>query len=254
MNRYSRQISFSPLGDSGQQRLQCGRVLVVGCGALGGTVADLLVRARVGRDGGGITILDSDIVQLSNLHRQTLFTEQDCGRLKVEVAHTRLLAADSEANVEVIAERFDENKAGMAAHFDLLIDATDNFPTRFLLNRTAVKCGKPLISAGVAKASGQILTILPGQTACLECFLAPQNDTRDDTVTPESASDAAPFAVLSPLPQLFAALEVMEAIKILSGHNEAANRSLLGFDLWSNTIRQLALAPNPGCPVCGEKM
>ncbi len=242
--RFERHTNFPPLGEEGQQRLQRGRVLVVGCGALGGTVADLLVRAGVGRDGGGVTIIDPDEVQLSNLHRQTLFTEDDarCGRLKVEAAQKALLAADSDANVQTIARRFDESNADMAEHFDLLIDAVDNFPTRFLLNRAAIQFQKPLISAGVAAASGQILTVLPGETACLECFLS--NDAATHVVSP-------PDSVLSPLPQFFAALEVMEAIKILAGQFEAVNRSLWSFDLWEHQFRRLELPRNPQCPVCG---
>ncbi len=238
MSRYSRQISFPPLCHEGQRRLGLGRVLVIGCGALGGTVADLLVRSGVGRDGGVVTILDSDVVQLSNLHRQTLFSENDCGQLKVEVAKKALLAADSQAQVEVFAARFDENNAEMAENFDLLIDATDNFPSRFLMNRTAVKFRKPLITAGVAGALGQILTILPGKTACLECFLEPQSES------------APPVSVLPPLPQFFAALEVIEAIKVLTGHVESVNRLLTTFDLWNNSFREFELTRNPHCPVC----
>ncbi len=241
MNRYSRQTNFPPLGTDGQRRLQRGRVLIVGCGALGGTVVDLLVRAGVGRDGGTVSVLDPDVVQLSNLQRQTLFTEQDCGRLKVESARSALLAVDSKANVEALAERFTEHNADMVEKFDLLIDATDNFPTRFLLNRFAMRFRKPFISAGVAGASGQMMVVIPGVSACLECFL-------DGTHT----DSAPPVAVLGPLPQLFAALEAVEAIKILTGQLDAVSRSLVAIDLWSNSFRRFEIPRNADCPVCGS--
>ena len=243
MQRYTRQTDFAPLGETGQRLLQRGRVLIVGCGALGGTVADILVRSGVGRDGGVVTIIDSDTVQLSNLHRQTLFTENDarCGRLKIDAAKKVLFAADEKASVETIAGRFDEKRISMVSNHDVLIDATDNFPTRFLLNRTAVKYRKPFVTAGVAGASGQTLTVLPGRTACLECFL--------DSVHHGDAVTTVP--VLPPLPQMLAAMEAMEAIKILSGHEDAANRSLVAVDLWENRIRRLEISRNKNCPVCG---
>ena len=242
-DRYSRQTAFAPLGEAGQQRLQQGRALVVGCGALGGTIATILVRAGVGRDGGCVALIDPDTVRLSNLHRQTSFTEDDvrCNRFKVEAARKALSAADEKANIETIAVRFDENNAEMVADFDILIDATDDFSTRFLMNRAAVKYRKPFVTAGVAGASGQILTVLPGETACLECFLDPKDN---------SATVVVP--VLPPLPQLFAALEAMEAIKILSGHAETVDRSLFAVDLWENRFRRFDLKRNENCPVCGN--
>ena len=243
MERYSRQILFAPLGESGQRLLQQGRVLIVGCGALGGTIADLLVRAGVGKDNGRITLLDPDVVQLSNLHRQTLFSEADARnvRLKVEAARNALLEADPSANVEIQPIRFDEDNQSMVGDFDILVDATDNFPVRFLMNRAAVKYRKPFVTAGVSGASGQTMTILPGETACLECFLRPEGK-RTDTV----------FPVLGPLPQIFGALEALEVMKILSGRLETVNRSLFVLDLWNNRSRQFSVERDKNCPVCGE--
>jgi len=243
MERYLRQTLFAPLGEAGQRLLQRGRVLIVGCGALGGTVADLLVRAGVGKDDGRITLLDPDVVQLSNLHRQVLFTEEDArqGRFKVEAAQKALLQADQAANLEIFPVRFDESNLSMVADFDVLVDATDNFPTRFLMNRAAVKYGKPFVTAGIAGASGQTVTILPGVTACLECFLQAVEEIQENIIP-----------VLGPLPQIFGAMEAMETIKILSGCLDAVNRSLLTFDLWGNRTHRFEVVRSVDCSVCKE--
>ena len=222
--------------------MQRGRVLIVGCGALGGTVADLLVRAGVGRDNGRITLLDPDTVQLSNLHRQVLFTGEDArqARLKVEAARDALLKADQSANIEVLPTLFDEQNMSMVADYDVLVDATDNFPARFLMNRAAVQYRKPFVTAGVTGASGQTITILPGETACLECFLR-RNETPPDGIVP----------ILGPLPMLFGALEALETIKIVSGNLEAVNRSLFALDLWKHRYHRFDVVRDSNCPVCG---
>jgi adenylyltransferase/sulfurtransferase len=243
MERYERQTLFTPLGNSGQRLLQQGRVLIVGCGALGGTVADLLVRAGVGKETGRITLLDPDTVQLSNLHRQILFTEDDVrqSRLKVEAARNALLQADQAAKIEILPIRFTEEHMSMVADCDVLVDATDNFPARFLMNRAAVKYRKPFVTAGVSGASGQTMTILPGETACLECFL--------QSKTEESEGN---FSVLGPLPQIVGAMEALETIKILCGCLETVNRSLLTFDLWNNRGHRFHVERDKNCPVCGD--
>ncbi len=236
MDRYRRQRLFPPLGDAGQRRFESGRALIVGCGALGGSVANLLVRAGIGSVG----LIDPDVVELGNLHRQLLFDEKDVGRRKVDAAKENLLAADSEAVVETFPCRFDENTVSLLERFNLLIDGTDNFPTRFLMNRTAVRYGKPLISAGVQGNSGQILTVFPGLTPCLACLLPPTEE--------ELGGE---FPVLAPIVQLIAAVEASEAIKILSGNENSVNRSLLAVDLWTNRISELEIRRNEHCPICG---
>jgi len=246
MKRYSRQILFTPLGKTGQRLLQQGRVLIIGCGALGGTIADLLVRAGVGKDKGKIALFDPDTVQLSNIHRQVLFTEEDARKalLKVEATRKALLAADQAANVEVFPIRFEQHNMKILADFDVLVDATDNFPTRFLMNRAAVKYRKPFVTAGVTGASGQTMTILPGETACLECFLQPEEPVQ------EQSNNI--FPILGPLPQILGALEALETIKILSGNIESVNRSLWTLDLWTNRNKRFDIVRNMNCPVCGE--
>lgn len=244
-SRYRRQTAFAPLGEQGQERLQRSRVLIVGCGALGGSVADLLVRAGVGTNGGTISLMDPDMVQEDNLHRQLLFTDRDAQeeRYKVEAARDALCAANAGARVEAIQERFDERNCAAVGLFDLVIDATDNFPTRFLLNRAAVKHGIPLVSAGVLGASGQLICVLPYETACLECVFDPSVEN------PLPENDG----ILSPTPALFASLQACEAIKILSGNQKAVCDSLLSVDLWNNRFHQIQATRNDQCPVCGEK-
>ena len=248
MERYFRQTLFPPLGESGQRLLQRGRVLIIGCGALGGTIADLLIRAGVGKDEGKITLFDPDIVQLSNIHRQVLFTEDDArqSRPKVEVARRALLEADPSANLEIFPICFGRQNMDVVADFDVLVDATDNFPVRFLMNQAAFKYRKPFVTAGVTGASGQTMTILPGETACLECVLP------SEAAVQAQLHDEAIFPILGPLPQIFGALEALETIKILSGHFESVNRSLLTLDLWANRYKQFDMIRNKNCPVCGE--
>ncbi len=240
--RFKRQIDFAPLGQEGQHRLEAGRVLLVGCGALGGTVADLLVRAGVGAGGGVVAIFDFDVVHRDNLHRQTLFTESDADHSlqKVDAAKQRLLAANGGANVQAFSLRFDESDSHRAEQFDLIIDATDNFRTRFVLNAAAVRYRKPLISGGIAGAAGQTMTVFPGRTACLACLL--------DSSLPEPAAPP----VLGPLPQICASMQALEAIKILSGNAEAVSPSLRWFDLWNGRYKEFPLTRNPRCTICAE--
>ena len=242
--RYLRQTLFPSFGETGQKLLQQGRVLVVGCGALGGIIAELLVRAGVGKDNGQIMLIDPDVVQLSNVHRQLLFTETDArhGRLKVEAAREKLLEADSATNIGLLPTRFDEHNASMVADYDVLVDATDNFSTRFLMNRSAVLYKKPFVTAGVTGASGQTMTILPGETACLECILSSSEESQADEI----------FPILGPLPQIFGAMEALETIKILSGRLEAINRSMFALDLWTNRSHRFVISRNENCPVCGK--
>lgn len=250
MSRFVRQKNFAPLGDEGQRRLEQSRVLIVGCGALGGTVADLLVRAGVGQSGGCLTLMDPDIVQLDNLHRQTLFVERHAkeSRFKVEAAREMLLSANESASLQTLVERFEETERcfHLVEAVDLLIDASDNFRARFVMNRAAVQADRAFITAGVSGASGQILSILPGRTPCLECLF-------DATSLSFSQQEHNAWpALLGPLPQFFASMQSLEALKILSGNTATINPSLWSVDLWSNHFSSMAIAKNPNCPVCAR--
>ncbi len=227
---------FEPFGEDGQKRLESKRALIVGCGALGGSVANILVRGGIGSVG----LIDPDVVELGNLHRQFLFSESDIGRRKVDAARETLLAADRNARIDVFPVRFDAENVEMLQEFDLLIDGTDNFPTRFLMNEAALRWKKPLVSAGVYGASGQIFTVFPGRTACLACL-----------ASPIAESESEEFPVFPPIVQTIAAWEASEAIKILSGNESAALSTLIAVDLWTNRFTTMNVPRNERCPVCG---
>jgi len=244
--RYHRQTAFEPFGEQGQERLAGSRVLICGCGALGGSVAAILARAGVGF----LRLLDDDAVTPGNLHRQFLFNESDAeSKTPKVIAATRALrAANSSVTVEPLYLRLTaENGRDLLAGVDLLIDGTDNFPTRFLLNELALRSGKPLISGGVLGASGQVITVIPGKTPCLACLLDPSLANTD---TKPGAAE--PFPVLSPIVQIVSAWQAMEAIKILSGHIDRVARDMLTFDLWENRVRQFPLEQlvREGCEMC----
>ena len=243
--RYSRQVLFRGLGEEGQARLSGASVLIVGCGALGTHVADLLVRAGVGR----VRIVDRDFVETSNLHRQALFDAADvaAGLPKAVAAARRLAAINPEVSVDACAEQLDAgNVERLGSDVDLLLDGTDNFDTRFVLNDFALKKRLPWIYAACVGAYGLTMNILPGETPCLRCLVrvlpAPGTLETCDTA-----------GVIAPIAALIGAVESAEALKILSGARDAASRDLLAVDLWVNLMQRLRLERDEisaGCPAC----
>ncbi|MCS7238304.1 MAG: HesA/MoeB/ThiF family protein [Thermoguttaceae bacterium] len=240
-----RQIRFSLFGEESQRRLRKSSAFVCGCGALGNFVAMLLVRAGVGK----VRIADPDTVELVNLHRQILFDEADCQppRLKVEAAAEKLRRANSEVSVEALPVRVTaENVEALCKDVDIIVDATDNFETRFLLNDVAIKRGIPWVFGGCLGAEGQVLAIVPGRTPCLQCLLGE---------CPPSGMDftCEMVGIFGPVAGVIASLEAMEAIKILSGNVERIVPRLTVVDLWYGDIRQVdltGLRENTDCPVC----
>lgn len=246
-NRYRRQIRFAPFGETGQGKLREARMLVVGCGALGCVSADLLVRAGVGH----IRIVDRDFVERDNLHRQTLFTETDADAQlpKAVAAAERLAVVNSEVAVEsVVADVNASNIRHLAIGADVIVDGTDNFETRYLVNDLAVAHGVPWVFAGCVGAEGQTMAVLPGVSPCLSCFL-PEPPPVAAMPTCETAG------VLAPIVSVVAAYQAMEAIKIASGNASAVNPQLTVFDLWNNQVRAINLeASHRGdCPTCGMR-
>ena len=244
-SRYARQTRFPPLGEEGQRRLMAGHALVCGCGALGSMMADMLVRAGVGR----VRIGDRDFVELGNLHRQTLFDEDDAarGRPKAVAAAEKLRRINSSVSVEPIVAHVDwQNIERFCDGVDVMLDGTDNFETRFLMNDAAVRLGLPWVYGGCVGAEGQTMTILPGVTPCLRCLL-PQCPAPGSTPTCDTAG------VLPPVVGVIASLEAMEAIKILSGRRDAISRHLTVVDLWRNRAPQVDvtdLRNQTDCPTC----
>ncbi len=248
LDRYRRQVRFAPLGEEGQRRLVSARALVCGCGALGSVAADLLVRAGVGL----VRIVDRDFLEADNLHRQVLFDEADVAdELPKAVAAARRLAKiNSAVTVDpVVADVTAANIRALADDVELIIDGTDNFETRYLVNDYAVASGKPWVFGGCVGAEGQVLAILPGETPCLACLM-PEPPPAETQPTCETAG------VIGPIVSVIAALQTAEALKILSGNRDAVNRRLTLVDLWRNELRSIGVGRirgETGCRACGER-
>jgi molybdopterin/thiamine biosynthesis adenylyltransferase len=244
-DRYSRQILFRGVGAEGQRRLAESRVAVVGCGATGSAVASLLARSGVGT----IRIIDRDYVEPSNLQRQTLFDETDARESlpKAVAAARRIAAFNSQIVVEPkVADLTPENVEALLEGAGLILDGTDNFETRYLVNDFAVKNGVPWIYAAAVGSYGVTLNILPGTTACLACVFPESPHGTFETC--ETAG------ILNSAVNLVASIEASEAIKLLVGATEKMRRTLLSFDVWTNERAEVqAGKPRPGCRACGEK-
>lgn len=244
LGRYARQIIHPAIGEEGQRRLADARVLLVGCGALGTHIADTLVRAGVGY----LRIVDRDFVELHNLQRQVLFDESDVeqGVPKALAASAKLQLVNSTVTIEPLVD--DVNAGNIAAlidNVDLIVDGTDNFETRYLLNDAAARAGKPWVYGGVLATYGMMMTIVPGQTACLRCaFPSPP--------PPGAAPTCDTAGVIGPAVALIAALEATEALKLLLGAHDAINRDLVAFDVWRLSFDRLPMPRKADCPTCGD--
>ncbi len=250
--RYSRQILFAPLGEEGQQRLVESRAVVVGCGAVGTVLAGLLVRAGVGR----LRVVDRDFVELSNLQRQTLFEEADAREAlpKAVAAERRLRAANADVAIEgVVADLTPENAAELLGGFPLILDGTDNFETRMLVNDYAVSAGVPWIYAAAVGSYGVTFTVRPGETACLACLVESSGDGSAATagLAAEETCDTA--GVLNTAAGVIGALEAAEAVKLLSGHAEALSGRLVSCDVWKGRFQSVRVEREPGCRACGRR-
>lgn len=245
LSRYARQETFSPIGERGQSQLKGARALVCGCGALGSLIAERLARAGVG----ALRIVDRDWVEWTNLQRQCLFTEQharDCVP-KAVAARDRLREINSEIQIEAHVEDLSsDNIRGLAEGCDVVLDGTDNFETRFLINDYCVETQMPWIHGGCLGAGGQILSILPGDTPCFRCLM-PDLPPREGTETCDSAG------VLGSAIGVIASWQSGEAIKLLSGNQDAVCRRLVVIDMWNNDLRLLSLPRNQNCLTCHQR-
>ncbi len=244
-DRYSRQVLFRGIGAEGQRRLHDARVAIVGCGATGSSVAQLLARSGVGT----IRIIDRDYVEPSNLQRQALFDENDAAESlpKAIAAAKKIAAFNSEIVVEPqVADLAPGNIGQLLEGMQLILDGTDNFETRYLVNDYAVENSVPWIYAAAVGSYAVTLNVLPGQTACLACIFP--DSPRGTFETCETAG------ILNSAASLGASIEAAEALKILVGANDKVRRTLLAFDIWSNEHSEISAAhPRPGCRACGER-
>jgi molybdopterin/thiamine biosynthesis adenylyltransferase len=241
--RYSRQILFAGIGERGQEALLRAHAVVAGCGALGSFHAAALARAGVGR----LTLIDRDYVEPSNLHRQWLFDESDAARSMPKAAAAKRHLAEINSSVKVrgvVADLTAANVAECLGDADIVLDGTDNFDTRYLINDFAVSRGVPWIYGAAVGSYGLTMPVVPGRTACLRC------------IYPEPPSDAQPTCetagVLNVIVSAVASLQVADALKILCGRFDPERARLTTLDVWEGGIRQIRLpARDDGCPACG---
>lgn len=254
LSRYHRQIILPGFGVEGQRRLTSSHAAIIGCGALGSVVADSLARAGVGT----LTIVDRDLVDRTNLQRQVLFDEDDAraSRPKAEAAAARLSRVNPEITIHAVAADLNpRNAESITAAASVLIDGTDNFQTRYLLNDLAVKRGVPLVYGGVVGTAGMTMTIVPVSasaptppTPCLRCIFP-------DPPAPGSSPTCDTAGVLGPMAGVVALIQAAEAIKVLLGRFDLLRPALSEFDIWNNHRRTIDLAAfsREGCPCCGQR-
>lgn len=244
-DRYSRQMLFTPIGPAGQARISRSSAVIVGCGAIGAAAAGLLARAGVGR----LRVIDRDFVEPSNLQRQILFDEADARDAlpKAVAAERKLRALNSAIAVEgCVADLTPRNAAELLSGFDLILDGTDNFETRFLMNDVAVQSGRPWIYAAAVASYGVTLAVRPGHSPCLACLA-------DGTPGAAMEETCDTVGVLGPAVNLIASLECAEALKILSGREDALHGRLMSCDVWTGRLQSVRVARNPDCPVCSRR-
>jgi molybdopterin/thiamine biosynthesis adenylyltransferase len=241
--KYSRQMLFAGIGEKGQQRLLASSAVIVGCGAIGAAAAGLLVRAGVGH----VRILDRDFVEPSNLQRQTLFDEEDARASlpKAVAAERKLRAINGSVAIEgLVSDLNPHNAEELLTGFDLILDGTDNFETRFLMNDFAVHSAKPWIYAAAVASYGVTMTVRPGLTPCLACLLESSTNSHGLEETCDTVG------VLGPIVNLIASLEVAEALKLLAGREDSLHNRLISCDVWSGHFQSVRISRNPACRAC----
>jgi adenylyltransferase/sulfurtransferase len=242
LNRYSRHIALNEVGIDGQRRLKAARVLVVGAGGLGSPVALYLAAAGIGRIG----LIDFDRVDLTNLQRQVLFRTDHVGQPKAEVAARELKRLNPEIEVRAIVDRLTrDNALELIANYDVIIDGTDNFPARYLINDACVLSGKPYVYGSILRFDGQVSVFDPARGPCYRCLF---REPPPAGLVPSCAEGG----VLGVLPGIIGSLQALEAIKLILGRDDALVGRLVLFDALRFRWRELQLRKNPDCPVCGE--
>ncbi|MCL2401080.1 MAG: HesA/MoeB/ThiF family protein [Oscillospiraceae bacterium] len=232
--RFSRQIAFRGIGEDGHHKLNTARIAIVGVGALGTVAADRLCRAGIGY----LRLIDPDVVELSNLQRQMLYTEADIGKSKAATAQKHLQAINSEITIDALQTRIESADDSVMQGVDIIIDCTDNARVRYLINESCHKSGIPWIHGAAAGSTGVVCAMVKGR-ACFRCLYA-DAEGKGDT--------AATLGMLSTLTSVVGSLEANEAMKVLVG---APTAGLMMFDIWSGTFEYIETSPDPDCPVCG---
>ncbi len=243
-DRYSRQTLFAPIGGAGQDRLLSAKAVIVGCGALGTAQANALVRAGVG----SLRIIDRDFVEPSNLQRQMLYDESDAAQNlpKAVAAERKLRQINSGVEVEgVVDDLTAANAEDLCRGFQVILDGTDNFETRYLVNDLAIKLSIPWVYGAVVASQATTMTVLPGRTACLACLFP------DLPAGLHATCDTA--GVISPAVAWATAIQVTETLKILLGRESELHGKYLAYDIWTNQLQQISPRRNPECRACGGR-
>ena len=245
-DRYSRQTRFAPIGLEGQARIAASRIALIGAGALGSVAAELLVRAGAGF----VRIIDRDFVELSNLQRQSLYDEDDVRRNlpKAVAAEAKLRRINSTVQVEAVVD--DVNPSTVEDYIedvDLVLDALDNFETRFVINDACAKHSRPWIYSAAVGSYGLVMPVVPGKSPCLRCMLG-------SLPAPGSSPTCDTAGVIGPITHIVASMQVAEALKLLCGAVQPSDFCLVTYDVWTNTFHRLALGSETmtTCPVCSE--
>ena len=244
--RYSRQALFAPIGEAGQARLGAAKVVIIGCGALGAVQAETLARAGAGR----LTLIDRDFVEESNLHRQIMFEESDATeRLPKAVAAARHIARiNSGVSVEpVVTDVSFDNIEELIEGADVVLDGTDNFETRYLMNDACVKAGTPWVYGAAVGSYGLTMTIVPNESPCLRCVLPGMPE-------PGSGPTCDTAGVIMPIISIIGSIQSAEAMKLIVGETDKLHRSLIRIDAWDFQFNRMDLAHFPdrqNCPTCG---
>ena len=238
--RYARHLSLPEIGERGQERLRAGHVALVGAGGLGSAAAFYLAAAGVGT----LTILDDDVLAMSNLQRQILHRTADIGRPKVESAAERLGALNPEVRIEAVRLRLTRANAGKyLVACDFVVEATDNLASKFLIAEACHAVGKPCSHGGIDRFSGQTMTVLPGRTACYRCVFG---------VSPPEAAGVLPAGPLGAVPGVIGCIQATEAVKHLLGIGSGLTNRLLAYDALQMQFRCIPVRRSPSCPLCGE--
>ena len=239
-DRYARHLTLPEIGEQGQERLRTGRVLIVGVGGLGSPAAYYLAAGGVGELG----LADADVVETSNLQRQLLHSTPDVGRGKVESAMEKLRALNPHVRLRAHAERLSRANAEQILHdYDFVVDATDNFESKFLIADACHRSRKPYSHAGILRFLGQTMTVYPGATACYRCIF--------DT-SPDDSTGLPPQGPLGVVPGVIGAIQATEAIKHFLRIGQPLTNTLLVYEALPMTFRRVAVSRNPECPLCGR--
>jgi molybdopterin/thiamine biosynthesis adenylyltransferase len=244
--RYSRQIRFAPIGEAGQQRLAASRVLLIGLGALGTVTADQIVRAGIGF----VRLIDRDFVELSNLQRQCLFDEEDVRNNLPKAAAAAAKLRRINSSVEIDARVDDVNPSNVEDYLDgvdLVLDALDNFETRFVVNDACAKHRKPWMYAAAVGSYGLMMPVLPALTPCMRCLMG-------NLPAPGTSPTCESAGVIAPITHIIASIQVAEALKFLTGNLRPEDVRLTAYDVWSHRFQRIDVGKESmaTCPVCSD--